>query len=143
MNTGEILKRAAKRELTAEQAVDLLMARRWRFRHPYVAALLALFGCSCARVPPPSPPPSYDASDAAPYVAGDGAGETDCQRACDRLTAVCGPQGVACVVTYALIQDHEEVRKPDGGSLSCKDVLGATDRAGMIAIGVTTCGVAP
>jgi hypothetical protein len=106
-------------------------------RNPYIAALLALFGCSCTRVPPPSPPPSYDASDAAPYVAGDGAGESICQLACDHLVPICGPQGALCASVYQRMQDQQEVRKPAGGALTCADVLGASDKASVRALGVS------
>ena len=110
------------------------MTRPVVLRNPYVAALLALFGCSCARVPPPSPPPSYDASDAAPYQVGDGASESDCARACDHLTAVCGPQGAACAIVYTLIELRQEVRKDGGGALTCKDVLAAPDKSSIEAL---------
>ena len=115
-----------------------------KLRNPYVAAILSIAGCACARVPPPAPVPTFDASDAAPYAVGDGApGETTCARACDHLSAVCGPQGAACATVYALIESRQEIRKPAGGALTCADVLAAKDRAGMIAVGVMTCGVAP
>ncbi|HXN30595.1 MAG TPA: hypothetical protein VN894_01990 [Polyangiaceae bacterium] len=105
-------------------------------------ALAAISLAACARIPSPAPVPTYDASDAAPYAVGDGAPgtETPCQLACDRLSAICGPQGAACPTVWDLIESRQEIQKPHGGALSCSDVLLAHDRAGMLAIGVTTCG---
>lgn len=105
-----------------------------KLRNPYLTAILAVAGCRCTGLPPAPTPPPYtpDAS----YVAGDGAGESDCAKACDVLTATCGPQGAACAAVYQLIENRQEVLKPDGGALTCKDVVSATSKAAVQALGV-------
>ncbi|MGA7120368.1 MAG: hypothetical protein WBY94_09735, partial [Polyangiaceae bacterium] len=105
---------------------------RMRIRNPYLTAIMALAGCHCTTPPPAPVAPTYvpDAS----YQVGDGASESDCARACDHLTAVCGPQGAACAIVYTLIELRQEVRLPDGGALTCKDVLAAPDKSSIEAL---------
>jgi hypothetical protein len=114
--------------------------------HAIETALLAIvvsIQWGCPQTVPPAPVPPVDASDAAPWTPGDASPADACVRACAAMTAICGPQRANCVVEMQHNDVTPYIREPSGKVLTCSDVLAATDRAGMIAIGVTTCGVAP
>ena len=102
------------------------------------AAICSVAACVPSQPPPPATPTWQDASDAAPYQAGDGSlTESTCARACDLLTRVCGLQGPACVYSYTFISQNQRVGKPDGGALSCGDILTAQSAQDVRALGIS------
>jgi hypothetical protein len=106
------------------------------------ACLVAFALTACPPVTPPVPP-TPDASDAASTPVQDASAATDappvpttpCQAACDRMTAICGPQPPNCVTVMADEDGARILREPEGGRpLMCGDIAAATDKAAMQAI---------
>jgi len=92
--------------------------------------LLLPFIAACAGVHPPVLPQPFDASDAAPWVAGDGGpNETPCQRACDVLEKFCGPQLTDCATSLAHVEADRAIRTISGKAFTCADLAGAGSKS--------------
>jgi hypothetical protein len=106
--------------------------------HAIETALLAIvvsIQWGCPQTVPPAPVPPVDASDAAPWAIGDAAPVDVCAKACQAMTAICGPQRANCLVEMTNNESRPYIREPSGKALTCADVSVATSLAAMRAIG--------
>ena len=104
-------------------------------------ALLWVLGvCACNNVHPPVLPQPFDASDAAPWVAGDGGpNETPCQRACDVLERFCGPQLTDCATSLAHVEADRAIRTISGKAFTCADLADAGSKAAVQGLDPSVC----